>query len=125
MSFRMFYRARLFSPNFLSIVCKIVIVMGRKGRTIKEQNLLVRRLIKSQAPGVSVRASTGTAADWLDVSGTEDRDFRKFTPHEAKGLESLGLNVGRGRHPISISYDTKEWMLGKYGKYVKRPRRRR
>lgn len=49
----------------------------------------IRKLIKAQVPGVSVRNGRGTAYGWVEISGSGE--YGNFTPEQFEGLKALGI----------------------------------
>ncbi|MFH2109952.1 MAG: hypothetical protein ABIJ47_01690 [Candidatus Bathyarchaeota archaeon] len=71
--------------------------------SFNEANALIRDCIKAACPTVSVRRGRGTAAGWLDISGS--KEFGNFTDAEKQQLATLGITASSNVH--SMDFDDK------------------
>lgn len=58
-----------------------------------------RGLLKTWLPKISVRQGRGTAAAWIDITGSQT--FGHFTEEEITGLKALGFTYGANAAVIS------------------------
>lgn len=58
-----------------------------------------RGLLKTWLPKISVRQGRGTAAAWIDITGSQT--FGHFTEEEIAGLKGLGFTYGANAAVIS------------------------
>jgi hypothetical protein len=81
--------------------------------TVK-QVALIRKVIKSKIPHVSVTNSRGTSWGWVDVIvKTEDGFTRMFTDEEAQILETIGLNGWKSNCAL-VSPEKRRALLERY-----------
>ena len=83
----------------------------------KEDIAKVRKVIKSQAPKVSVRGATGTSYGWVDIRGSRDK-YGNFTPREVLALNLLGIKAHKNANGEMLDPDDRRAFVKKYGKYA-------
>ncbi len=76
--------------------------------TTQQEIAEFRGLLKTWLPKVSVRQGRGTAACWIDISGSQT--FGHFTDEETAGLKALGFSYGA--NAAVISPDDRAFHLG-------------
>ena len=75
-------------------------VKMKKVKTVFDYEIqVIRKMLKSIAPTISVRRDRGTAYGWIVISGS--LQFGEFTEQEKKALETLGLSYGANYAVIS------------------------
>ncbi|MFH2109988.1 MAG: hypothetical protein ABIJ47_01885 [Candidatus Bathyarchaeota archaeon] len=69
--------------------------------SFNEANALIRDSIKAACPTVSIRRGRGTAAGWLDISGSKD-EYGNFTDAEKQQLATLGITASSNSHGMDF-----------------------
>ncbi|MFH2109883.1 MAG: hypothetical protein ABIJ47_01340, partial [Candidatus Bathyarchaeota archaeon] len=68
--------------------------------SFNEANALIRDHVKAHCSTVSVRKGRGTAAGWLELTGSDE--YGRFTDTEKQQLEALGITVGGNHHGMDF-----------------------
>jgi hypothetical protein len=81
--------------------------------TVQRHNLL-RGIIKSKLPNVSVKGASGTAYGWLEIWGRDKETgfSRMFTAEEDETLKGLGLHPGGNCE--GLCYQDQEYYIAKW-----------
>lgn len=76
----------------------------------KEQIKIIRKIVKTKVPTVSVKTGKGTAWGWVNIRGSQHLGM--FTDNERKALIELGLAPG-GNFAVLPPEDRK-WFIQKH-----------